>query len=74
MPDAFLKKNFYIEVSSGKGAVDPASDYKLSVSSFPYSDEYEIEPNDKKETATRIKSNKIIGFISKKDDKDFYLA
>jgi hypothetical protein len=72
MPDAFLKKNFYIEVS-GKGAVDPASEYKLSVSSIPYSEEYEIEPNDTKMTATRIKSSKIIGFISKKDDKDYYL-
>jgi hypothetical protein len=72
MPDAFLKKNFYIEVS-GKSMLDPPSNYKLNISYYPYSEEYEIEPNDTKETATRIKSNKVIGFISKKDDRDFYL-
>jgi hypothetical protein len=72
MPDAFLKKNFYIEVSA-KSVLNSVPDYKLNVSYFPYSEEYEIEPNDTKETATRVKSNKIIGFISKKDDRDFYL-
>ncbi len=72
MPDAFLKKNFFIEIS-GKSIINSASDYKLSITYLTYSDEYEIEPNDTKDTATRVKSDKIAGFISKKDDKDFYL-
>ncbi|MBN2401670.1 MAG: hypothetical protein JXN64_04665 [Spirochaetes bacterium] len=72
MPNALLKNNFYIEVSSKRGE-DSSSGYNLNVSFFPYSGEYELEPNDTKETATRVKSDKIAGFISKKGDKDFYL-
>ncbi len=72
IPDALLKNNFFIEVSARKG--DPAgSEYKLNVSYFPYSDNYELEPNDVKEAANKIKSEKMTGFISKKNDRDFYL-
>ena len=71
-PNALLKKNFYIELFS-KGLAGPALDYTLSISGIPFTKEHEIEPNDTKETATRIQSEKIIGFISKKGDKDYYL-
>ncbi len=66
-----LPGNFYIEMSSKRGE---SSDlvYNLSVKSFPYSESYEIEPNDNKENATPINGNKITGFISKKGDLDYY--
>lgn len=72
IPNAFIKNNFYVEISSRRGAIT-GTEYKLKLSSFPYSENYEIEPNDTKEKACRVKTNKIIGFVSKKDDKDFYL-
>ena len=71
-PNAYLKKSFYVELSA-KGQAGQAADYTLSVSGIPFPAEHETEPNDTKETAAKIKTDKIIGFISKKDDKDYYL-
>ncbi len=72
MPDAFFKDNFYIELSAKRGEI-LGSEYLLNVSYSPYSEDLEIEPNDTKETANKIKSDRITGYISKAGDKDFYL-
>ncbi|MFH0974294.1 MAG: hypothetical protein V1874_00755 [Spirochaetota bacterium] len=72
MPDALLKMAFYIEVSSRRGD-NTSPDYNLNVSFIPYNESFEIEPNDTKEKATRIKGSRITGFISRKDDRDYYL-
>jgi hypothetical protein len=72
IPDILLKNKFFIEVSAKKGE-QTGYEYKLNVAYFPYSDSYEIEPNDVKESANKIKSDKITGYISKKNDKDFFL-
>jgi len=72
MPDAFLLDNFYIKVVSKQGAYNQNFSYKLTISTIPISDNHEKEPNDKKRLATVVKSDSIIGYISKKRDIDFY--
>lgn len=69
MPDALISGNFYIGVSAHPGA---GSDYKLSVTSFQYTEGHEKEPNDSKDKASVIINDRITGFISKKADIDYY--
>lgn len=71
-PNVYLKDGFYLEISAKEGNTSETG-YKLNISSYPLSDEYEIEPNDSKETANNVFAGRITGFISKKDDRDFYL-
>ncbi len=68
---ALLPNTFYVELSSKRGDSKDQL-YSLSIKSYPYSESYEIEPNDKKENATPINGNKITGFISKSGDIDYY--
>jgi hypothetical protein len=72
-PNALLDPGFFIMVSAKRGQSDKKSTYALSVSSFAFSENYEVEPNDTKETANRIRKKIIKGYISKKHDIDCFL-
>lgn len=72
MPDASIEGDFYIVVSARRGFFEKENPYKLQMSRLDNPEDYEIEPNDTKETATKITRNMIKGFISKKKDKDYY--
>lgn len=66
-----LPEEYYIEVGSKRG--DSSDElYKLSIKSLHYSEGYEIEPNDTKESAMNVDSNRITGFINKRKDIDYY--
>jgi hypothetical protein len=73
MPDAFISGDFYVAACAKRGNIDRDNSYTLQISRLPYSDdELEIEPNDKKEQATKISGAYIKGYISKVKDRDYY--
>ena len=72
IPNAHISNDFFIVVSAGRGEQNQDYTYNLSVSSMPFQDNFEIEPNDRKELATVINGKTINGFISKKGDIDYY--
>jgi hypothetical protein len=71
-PNARPGGDFYVAVESRRGT--PAFDghYSLRVAGFSSEGESELEPNDRKEQATRIRGSAITGFISRKKDVDYY--
>ncbi|MDY6970397.1 MAG: hypothetical protein SVR08_17345 [Spirochaetota bacterium] len=72
IPNAHISNDFFIVVSAGRGEQNIDFTYNLSVSSIPFQDNFEVEPNDSKELATIINVKTINGFISKKGDIDYY--
>ncbi|MCP4132494.1 MAG: hypothetical protein GY754_16090 [bacterium] len=72
-PNLFMPGDFFIAVSSRKTGYSREGDYTLSVTKIEDAAGYESEPNDNKKRAGTIKNNQIKGFVSRKDDKDFYL-
>ncbi len=64
--------NFYLVVQSKKSLFDPDSSYSLRIRVLTGIDEYEKEPNDRKEQATQLTRSMIKGFTSKRKDRDFY--
>ncbi len=58
------------ESRRGTPAVD--GHYSLRVAGFSLEGESELEPNDRKEQATRIRGSAITGFISREKDVDYY--
>ncbi|MDY6935742.1 MAG: hypothetical protein SVZ03_16175 [Spirochaetota bacterium] len=72
MPNALLFSDYYIKVMSKGGEYDHDFPYQVSVSSSPFSEGNEIEPNDKKGLANVIRNDIIKGYISSKGDKDYY--
>ncbi len=73
-PNFYSAGNFYISVDL-KTIPENISDTEYALTVKPFNDikNQEIEPNDSKNEATRITSEEIRGFISKKGDKDYFL-
>ncbi|HSV98245.1 MAG TPA: hypothetical protein VLM75_15080 [Spirochaetota bacterium] len=72
IPAVFLVGNFYVAVQSRKNFFDAERAYTLKVVRLAGAEEYETEPNDRKEQATPFTRSSIKGFTSKKKDRDFY--
>jgi len=64
--------DFYIQVYSTDAYSDSESEYRLSVSPVEFAVSQEREPNDVKENATVINETLIYGFVSKKNDVDYF--
>ncbi len=73
LPGLYVDGTRYIEVFSRAGDSDEKAAYRLQVSSRPFVNGYEIEPNDDKSSATKVLSNTVIGYSSKPNDLDYYL-
>ena len=71
-PNFNISSDFYIAVSAKYTGFNQDDKYRLSVNKIEDVNISEIEPNDNKSEANRIK-NEITGFISQKGDKDYYL-
>jgi hypothetical protein len=73
-PNFYSTGNFYVAVES-KNIPENISETEYSLTVKPFEDikNQEIEPNDSKNEATRITSEEIRGYISKKGDKDYFL-
>ncbi len=66
-----LPDKYYLEIKSAKNELSETP-YILSVKPLPYTDGYEMEPNDSRERATLVTGGRIIGFINMKKDIDYY--
>lgn len=74
-PNISLSGDFYVSVYPKTRGVVTSNEYKLTVSQVDHVDGYEIEPNDQKHEANTITNKQIKGFISPKNDVDyFYLS
>lgn len=72
LPAVPASGNFYISVQSRKSSFDPERTYTLKVDRIQGMEEYESEPNDRKEQANPLSHPMIKGFTSRKKDRDFY--
>ncbi|MBN2040082.1 MAG: PPC domain-containing protein [Spirochaetes bacterium] len=72
LPNAVLDYNSYIEISSRRMEI-PGSEYRLNFSPFRLTDDYEVEPNNIKENANKIIMKKTMGFVSGKNDIDYFI-
>ncbi len=73
MPNILPAGDFFILISARRDYFEKDNTYKLNVSRLSPGEEMESEPNDRKEAATKLTGNTIIGFTSKKKDVDYYL-
>jgi hypothetical protein len=71
-PNARPGGDFYVMAESRRGTPAVDGHYSLRVAGFSLAGECELEPNDRKEQATRIRGSEITGFISRKKDVDYY--
>ncbi len=71
-PNIKIEGDFYISIGSKHPAAAGGGEYELTVTPIEFLDRYEIEPNDTREEANKIKGNTIVGFISRKSDKDYF--
>lgn len=72
LPAVHLKGSFYVTVRSRKSVSDPDKTYALAIRQLTGPEEYEAEPNDRKEQATPLKQQTIKGFTSKRKDRDYF--
>ncbi len=72
IPAVFLSGNFYVAVQSKKNNFDSYSAYTLKVDRITAAEEYEAEPNDRKEQANTFTRSSIKGYTSMRKDRDFY--
>ncbi|HPQ54024.1 MAG TPA: hypothetical protein PK253_12310 [Spirochaetota bacterium] len=72
LPNVYASKSLYVEVLSRRGDSDEQGTYRLMVSSQPYINGYEIEPNGKKASATAVSADTVTGYTSFQGDVDYY--
>lgn len=72
IPNVYSSKALYVEVLSRRGDSDEQGQYRLMVSSQPYVNGYEIEPNGKKSAATAVNGDTVTGYTSFQGDVDYY--
>jgi len=71
-PNFVTQGKFYISVNAEAGLFNPNEEYVLSVRPVETDENFEIEPNNTKKTASRTTSDIIKGYISFKNDKDYF--
>ena len=72
LPAINANGSFYVSVLSRKPISNPDKTYTLAIRQLTAPEEYEVEPNDRKEQATPLKQQAIKGFTSKRKDRDYY--
>jgi len=72
IPYFLIKNSIYISISSSSLSASD-SRYTLDLEQYDSNDTLETEPNDSKATANPL-NRKITGFITHKNDTDFYLV
>ncbi len=72
-PDFISSKAFYILVKAGKVSSNGEPVYVVTVDEFRNDENMEIEPNNDKTKSNSIEDDHITGYISEKNDKDFYV-
>ncbi|MFC1670339.1 hypothetical protein ACFL20_08085 [Spirochaetota bacterium] len=72
LPNLIIKGKFYFAISSGASNVtdDKYLFYLRKITDIP---NLESEPNNDKRMANRIGNNEIVGYISTKGDRDYFL-
>jgi hypothetical protein len=73
VPNLHAEMEFYPVVTAKRGMFDRENTYRLLVSALTPESDMEFEPNDRRETATRVKGKAIMGYVSRKKDVDYFL-
>ncbi len=73
VPNIGYNYDILIEILPRSAITTDKVHYTLAITTRPYSEGLEYEPNDTLKTATPITGNTITGYTSKKGDVDYYL-
>jgi hypothetical protein len=73
IPDIYSDDQLFCELSALSGKNDSELTYRLAVATTDYTTDFEKEPNDTKETATKFAPPTMKGYLTYRDDKDWYL-
>jgi hypothetical protein len=71
IPSYYVKTDTFIEVSAKTKKQQEAA-YELNISKSPYEEGFEIEPNNDRDSATKITGKTIKGYLTYRKDRDFF--
>lgn len=72
VPNLGYDNDVFIEILPRGPIAVSGPHYRLTITTRPFTEGFELEPNDTLKTATHVTTNTITGYTSKKGDVDYY--